>query len=57
MDLSHFLMDEVVELKDAPGDVATHTFLESFDKSTMNTEPWTPRKLGEAMALEGFLYL
>lgn len=54
IDLSRFPLDEVFELKDAPGDDATHTFLENFNKATGNTEPWTPRRLGETMALGGF---
>ncbi|KAK3044278.1 hypothetical protein LTS18_001716, partial [Coniosporium uncinatum] len=54
IDLSRFPIDEVFELKDAPGDDATHTFLENFNKATGNTEPWTPRRLGETMALGGF---
>jgi alkanesulfonate monooxygenase SsuD/methylene tetrahydromethanopterin reductase-like flavin-dependent oxidoreductase (luciferase family) len=54
LDLSRFPLDEVFELKDAPGDAATHTFLENFNKATGNTEPWTPRRLGETMALGGF---
>jgi hypothetical protein len=44
----------VFELKDAPGDAATHTFLEILNKATGNTEPWTPRKLGETMEFVGF---
>lgn len=54
IDLSRFPLDEVFELKDAPGDNATHTFLENFNKATGNTDPWTPRRLGETMALGGF---
>lgn len=54
IDLSRFPLDEVFELKDAPGDAAVHTFLENFNKATGNTDPWTPRKLGEKMALGGF---
>jgi alkanesulfonate monooxygenase SsuD/methylene tetrahydromethanopterin reductase-like flavin-dependent oxidoreductase (luciferase family) len=54
IDLSRFPLDEVFELKDAPGDAATHTFLENFNKATGNAEPWTPRRLGETMALGGF---
>ena len=51
IDLSRFPLDEVFELKDAPGDAATHTFLENFNKATGNSDPWTPRKLGQVMAL------
>ncbi|KAH9885730.1 putative xenobiotic compound monooxygenase, DszA family [Xylariomycetidae sp. FL2044] len=54
IDLSRFPLDEVFELKDAPGDAAVHSFLENFNKATGNNEPWTPRKLGEKMALGGF---
>lgn len=54
MDLSRFSMREVFELKNAPGDAATHTFLENFNKAIGNAEPWTPRRLGETMALDGF---
>jgi hypothetical protein len=54
IDLSRFPLDDVFELTDAPGDDATHTFLENFNKATGNTEPWTPRRLGETMALGGF---
>ncbi|KAH8678273.1 putative xenobiotic compound monooxygenase, DszA family [Xylariales sp. PMI_506] len=54
IDLSRFPLDEVFELKDAPGDAATHTFLENFNKATGTNEKWTPRKLGEKMALGGF---
>ena len=54
IDLSRFPLDEVFELKDAPGDDAVHTFLENFNKATGNTEPWTPRRLGEKMAIGGF---
>ncbi|KAH6677711.1 luciferase-like domain-containing protein [Halenospora varia] len=54
IDLSRFPLDEVFELKDAPGDAATHTFLENFNKATGNNNPWTPRRLGETMALGGF---
>ncbi|KAL6253241.1 hypothetical protein RBB50_000964 [Rhinocladiella similis] len=54
IDLSKFPLDEVFKLTDAPGDDATHTFLENFNKATGNTEPWTPRRLGQTMALGGF---
>jgi hypothetical protein len=54
IDLARFPLDEVFELKDAPGDTAVYTFLENFNKATGNNEPWTPRKLGETMALGGF---
>jgi hypothetical protein len=54
IDLARFPLDEVFELKDAPGDAAVHTFLENFNKATGNSDPWTPRKLGEKMALGGF---
>lgn len=54
IDLSRFPLDEVFELKDAPGDAAVHTFLENFNKATGNSESWTPRRLGETMALGGF---
>ncbi|KAK9770964.1 putative Luciferase-like domain-containing protein [Seiridium cardinale] len=54
IDLARFPLDDVFELKDAPGDAAVHTFLENFNKATGNSEPWTPRKLGEKMALGGF---
>lgn len=54
IDLSRFPLDEVFELKDAPGDDAVHTFLENFNKALGTSDPWTPRKLGEKMALGGF---
>jgi len=54
IDLSRFPLDDVFELKDAPGDAATHTFLENFNKATGTNDPWTPRRLGETMALGGF---
>lgn len=53
IDLSRFPVDEIIELKDAPGDAALHTFLDNFDKISNNTEPWTPRRLGETMAFGG----
>ncbi|CAK7242277.1 MAG: hypothetical protein STHCBS139747_003764 [Sporothrix thermara] len=54
IDLSRFPLDDVFELKGAPGDETVHTFLENFNKATGNSEPWTPRRLGEKMALGGF---
>lgn len=54
IDLSRFPLDEVFELAGAPGDDAVHSFLDNFNKATGNREPWTPRKLGEEMALGGF---
>ena len=54
IDLSRFPLDEVFELKDAPGDTAIHSILNNFSKVTGDLEPWTPRKLGEKMALGGF---
>lgn len=54
IDLSRFPLDEPFELKDAPGDAATHTFLENFNKATGKNTVWTPRLLGETMALGGF---
>lgn len=55
IDLARFPLDEVFELKGQPGDDAVHTFLENFNKATGKTgEQWTPRKLGEVMALGGF---
>ncbi|KAF2400584.1 Nitrilotriacetate monooxygenase component A/pristinamycin IIA synthase subunit A [Trichodelitschia bisporula] len=54
IDLSRFPLDEVLHLTDKPGDDATHTFLENFNKATGNKEPWTPRRLGQTMALGGF---
>lgn len=54
IDLSRFPLDEAFELKSAPGDSAIHTFLENFNKTIGNSEPWTPRRLGETMALGGF---
>jgi hypothetical protein len=47
-------LDEVFELKDAPGDNAVHSFLDNFNKVVGDIGPWTPRKLGEIMALGGF---
>lgn len=54
IDLSRFPLDDVFELKDAPGDNAVHSFLENFNKVVGDIGPWTPRKLGEIMALGGF---
>jgi hypothetical protein len=54
IDLSRFPVDEVFELKDAPGDDAVHSFLDNFNRVTGNVAPWTPRRLGETMALGGF---
>lgn len=54
IDLSIYPLDDVFELKGAPGAYSVHTFLENFNKATGNTEPWTPRKLGMTMALGGF---
>ncbi|KAF2119199.1 luciferase-like domain-containing protein [Lophiotrema nucula] len=54
IDLSRFPLDEVFELKDAPGDNAVHSFLDNFNKVVGDIGPWTPRKLGEIMALGGF---
>lgn len=54
IDLSRFPLDEVFELKDAPGDAAVHTFLENFNKTSGTSEPWTPRRLGIQMSLGGF---
>jgi FMN-dependent oxidoreductase (nitrilotriacetate monooxygenase family) len=54
IDLSRFSLDEVFELKDAPGDNAVHSFLDNFNKVVGDIGPWTPRKLGEIMALGGF---
>ncbi|KAH8883609.1 Nitrilotriacetate monooxygenase component A/pristinamycin IIA synthase subunit A [Thozetella sp. PMI_491] len=54
IDLSRFPLDEPFELTDKPGDAATHTFLENFNKASGTNEKWTPRKLGEKMALGGF---
>jgi FMN-dependent oxidoreductase (nitrilotriacetate monooxygenase family) len=54
IDLSRFPLDEVFELKDVPGDNAVHSFLDNFNKVVGDIGPWTPRKLGEIMALGGF---
>ncbi|KAF7556438.1 hypothetical protein G7Z17_g1428 [Cylindrodendrum hubeiense] len=54
IDLSRFPLDEVFELKEQPGDSAIHSFLENFNKTIGSSEPWTPRRLGENMALGGF---
>jgi hypothetical protein len=54
IDLARFPLDEPFELKDAPGDDAVHSFLENFNKVTATSEPWTPRRLGEVMAIGGF---
>lgn len=51
IDLSRFPLDEVFELTDKPGDAATHTFLENFNKASGSDDLWTPRRLGEVMAL------
>jgi alkanesulfonate monooxygenase SsuD/methylene tetrahydromethanopterin reductase-like flavin-dependent oxidoreductase (luciferase family) len=54
IDLSRFPLDDVFELTDAPGDNAVHSFLDNFNKVVGDIGPWTPRKLGEIMALGGF---
>lgn len=54
IDLSRFPLDDVFELKDTPGDNAVHSFLDNFNKVVGDIGPWTPRKLGEIMALGGF---
>ncbi|KEY73891.1 hypothetical protein S7711_06099 [Stachybotrys chartarum IBT 7711] len=54
IDLSRFPVDEEFELTGAPGDDAVHSFLDNFGKAIGHTGAWTPRKLGEMMALGGF---
>jgi FMN-dependent oxidoreductase (nitrilotriacetate monooxygenase family) len=54
IDLSHFPVDEVFDLKDAANDMAVHSILNNFNAASGTDEKWTPRKLGEKMALGGF---
>ena len=54
IDLSRFPVDEVFDLKDAPNDMAVHSILNNFNSASGSTDKWTPRKLGEKMALGGF---
>lgn len=54
LDLSRFPVDEEFDLKNAPGDMAIQSILANFNSATSSTEKWTPRKLGEKMALGGF---
>lgn len=54
IDLSRFPIDEPFDLKDAPADMAVHSILNNFNKAASSDEPWTPRRLGEKMALGGF---
>lgn len=53
LDLSRFPVDEPFDLKDAPNDMAVHSILENFNQVSGKSEVWTPRKLGEKMALGG----
>ncbi|KAH9831076.1 putative dibenzothiophene desulfurization enzyme A [Teratosphaeria destructans] len=54
IDLSKYPLDEVFELHGVPGEDAVHSFLNNFNHAAGTTEPWTPRRLGETMALGGF---
>ncbi|KAK4960330.1 hypothetical protein LTR10_003225 [Elasticomyces elasticus] len=54
IDLSKHPMDELLELKGAPGEDAVHSFLSAFNHTSGTDKPWTPRRLGETMALGGF---
>ncbi|EME41927.1 hypothetical protein DOTSEDRAFT_177344 [Dothistroma septosporum NZE10] len=55
IDLSKYPLDEVFKLDSAvPGENAVHSFLDNFDQVSKSDEPWTPRRLGETMALGGF---
>ncbi len=54
VDLSQYPLDDVLELKDGLSNATVHTFLENFNKATGVSDPWTPRRLGEKMALGGF---
>ena len=54
IDLSRFPIDEVFELANEPGDQAIHSILANFTAVSGTTEAWTPRRLGEKMALGGF---
>ncbi|RDW82652.1 putative dibenzothiophene desulfurization enzyme A [Coleophoma cylindrospora] len=53
IDLSRFPVDEVFDLKDAPNDMAVHGILNAFNKASGSDTQWTPRMLGEKMALGG----
>ncbi|KAK5173981.1 uncharacterized protein LTR77_001060 [Saxophila tyrrhenica] len=54
IDLSTYPLDDLLELKGQPGEDAVHSFLKSFNHTTGIDKPWTPRRLGETMALGGF---
>lgn len=54
IDLSKYSLDDVFELKGAPGEDAVHSFLNNFNHAAGTDKPWTPRRLGETMALGGF---
>lgn len=56
IDLSTYPLDEKLVLSDAPKDNAIHSFTENFNHASGqdNTEIWTPRRLGQKMALGGF---
>jgi alkanesulfonate monooxygenase SsuD/methylene tetrahydromethanopterin reductase-like flavin-dependent oxidoreductase (luciferase family) len=54
IDLSKHPLDDLLELKGAPGEDAVHSFLSAFNHVSGLDKPWTPRRLGETMALGGF---
>jgi len=54
IDLSKHPLDELLELKGVPGEDAVHSFLTAFNHVSGLDKPWTPRRLGETMALGGF---
>ncbi|KAK4688306.1 long-chain alkane monooxygenase, partial [Tremellales sp. Uapishka_1] len=55
MDLSRFPLDEPFQLENKPGDNAVYSILDNFAKAsgTGSGKEWTPRMLGEKMALGG----
>jgi alkanesulfonate monooxygenase SsuD/methylene tetrahydromethanopterin reductase-like flavin-dependent oxidoreductase (luciferase family) len=54
IDLSKHPLDDLLVLKDAPGEDAVHSFLAAFNHVSELDQSWTPRQLGETMALGGF---
>lgn len=54
IDLSKYPLDDLLELKGEPGEDAVRSFLANFNHTSGTDKPWTPRRLGETMALGGF---
>ncbi|KAK4961163.1 hypothetical protein LTR10_001653 [Elasticomyces elasticus] len=53
IDMSLFPLDEPFSASSVKGGAAIQAVLSSFEASVEDSEPWTPRRLGERMALGG----